>query len=93
MKPKLVFFILFAVLFCVSYAFSFERFEVITTKELKNLLEDRKEGKVDFILVNALDEMIFRDGHIPESINVPLGKTEKYSSRLGNDKNKLIITH
>ena len=93
MKPKLAFIILFAMLFCVPYAFSFERFEVITTKELKNLLEDRKAGKVEFILVNALDEMIFRDAYIPGSINVPLGKTKKYSSRLGNDKNKLIITY
>jgi rhodanese-related sulfurtransferase len=70
-----------------------ERYDVITTIELKKLLDERNAGKVSFILLNTLDEMIFRDAHIPGSINVPLGKLEKYASRLGNDKNKLIITY
>lgn len=75
-------------------AFSMERFDVVTTQEMKQLLEERVQGKVDFLLVNGLDEIIFRNGAIPGSINVPWPRVEEVGiERLGDDKDRLIITY
>ncbi len=70
-----------------------ERFELITTQQMQQLLVERQEGKVDFILINALDEIAFRDAHIAGSINIPLSRFGELSSRLGQDRNKLIIPY
>lgn len=46
-------------------------FQVIfRTQELEQLLAKRQQGEIDFLLVNSLDEIIFRDVAIPGSINV-----------------------
>jgi len=70
-----------------------ERFEIITTTEMTQLLDERENGKIDFLLVNALDEMIYRQSSIPGSINIPLGKFQEYSQRLGKNTDQLIITY
>ena len=75
-------------------ALSMERFDVVSTQEMKQLLEERAQGKIDFLLVNGLDEIIFRNAAIPGSINVPWPRVEEVGSdRLGEDKNRLIITY
>lgn len=74
-------------------AYSLERFEVITTEEMEKLLKDRQNGTMDFLLVNSLDEMIFRNSSIPGSINVPLGQIKKHTHKLGNDLDKLIVPY
>ncbi len=70
-----------------------ERFAIISTEEMQQLVAMRAAGKTDFVLVNCLDEMIFRDAFIPGSINIPLGKLGRLSQRLGRDKSRLIITY
>jgi len=70
-----------------------ERFDIITTRELQTLLQDRKEGKTEFLLINTLDAMIFRDGAIPGSINIPLGHLQENIMLLGDEKNKKIIVY
>ncbi len=70
-----------------------ERFDIVTTRQLKLMLDDRNANKLDFILVNALDEIIFRDSSIPGSINLPWAEAEKKAAKLGEDKDKLIITY
>ena len=74
-------------------ALAMERFEIITTEQLEQLLIQRKEGKTDFVLMNALDEIIYKNVSIPESINVPWSRIDETVDRLGSDKNKLVITY
>ena len=73
--------------------YGLERFDIVTTEEMKQMLEDREAGKTDFLLVNTLDKIIYRNFSIPGSINIPWVQTSELASRLGDDKNKLIITY
>ena len=70
-----------------------ERFDIVTTQELEEMLAQRSAGKIDFILVNALDEIIYRDSAIPGSVNAPWYKVAEVSHRLGIDKDRMIITY
>lgn len=70
-----------------------ERFELITTLELEQMLAQRQRGEIDFVLVNSLDEIIYRHNSIPGSINVPWSRVNELAGRLGTDKNRLIITY
>ncbi len=70
-----------------------ERFDIITTAEMKQMLHDRETGKIDFLLVNALDKMIYNHATIPGSINIPLSSYKQYSAKLGTQKDKLIIPY
>lgn len=70
-----------------------ERFDIVTTQDLKQMLEERKAGKIDFILINSLDEVIFKNSSIPGSVNLPWSKADKMIYRLGTDKNKLMIVY
>jgi len=70
-----------------------ERFDIVTTVKMQEMLEQRKEGKIDFILVNSLDEMIFRNSHIPGSVNIPLSRIAENRHKLGEDQSKLIIPY
>ncbi|MCF8056238.1 MAG: hypothetical protein K9K37_06330 [Desulfocapsa sp.] len=70
-----------------------KRFEIITTAEMVQLLKDREEGKIDFLLVNALDRRIYNHSSLPGSIHIPLGKYEQNSHKLGTDTDKLIIPY
>ncbi len=70
-----------------------ERFDIITTRELKQLLEKRQAGAIDFLLVNTLDRVIFDNGAIPGSINLPWARVRQEAERLGPDKDRLIITY
>lgn len=74
-------------------SFALERFEIFTTSEMVQLLQDRKDRQTDFLLVNALDEMIYRHASIPGSVNIPIAQVDKYAHRLGKDINKLIIPY
>ena len=76
-----------------SNAFSMERFDIVTTEELKEMLEKRTAGRLDFLLVNGLDKIVYRDGSIPDSINIPWSNVKENAFKLGADKNKLIITY
>ena len=77
----------------VSTAPALQRFEIVTTKELELMLAQRAAGKLDFVLVNSLDALIFENHFIPGSINIPWHKVVEKADRLGIDKNRLIITY
>ncbi len=74
-------------------AVALERFDIITTKELQTMLQDRKEGKIDFLLLNTLDTLIADHHSIPGSINIPWSEVTKRAKELGNNKVKLIVTY
>jgi hypothetical protein len=76
-----------------ALVFAMERFDVVTTQELKQMLDDRQLNKTNFILVNSLDEIIFRDSSILGSINLPWSRAKELVSILGEDKDKLIVTY
>ena len=43
-----------------SPAHALERFDIVTTEELREMLEARDRGELEFLLVNTLDEIIRR---------------------------------
>ena len=92
MKHFFVTIILLLLLFPAT-ATALERFEIITTAELEQLLKDRETGKADFILVNSLDRIIFRHAAIPGSVNIPNGHLKQHANKLGSDTSKLIIPY
>ena len=89
------FFIIISLLFLLYpvNATGLERFEILTTAELEQLLKDRETGKADFILINSLDRMIFRNSAIPGSVNIPNGHLKQHANKLGSDTAKLIIPY
>lgn len=70
-----------------------ERFEIITTEQLQQLIEDRASGKIDFVLVNTLDRLIFEHHTIPGSVNLPWSLVQENGDVLGPDKGRKIITY
>lgn len=92
-KHSIISFLFLTTLLLATTAYSLERFDIITTKEMKQMLVDREDGKTDFILVNALDEVIFRHFSIPGSINIPWWRTHELAYKLGDDKSKLIVPY
>ena len=90
---SLIYLIILLLLLFNSPLFAMQRFDIVTTEDMAQMLKDRAEGKIDFILVNTLDEIIFEHLSIPGSINLPWSRIDKTAHRLGNDKNKLIITY
>ncbi|UCF94143.1 MAG: hypothetical protein JSW39_08295 [Desulfobacterales bacterium] len=90
---KIVCYTLAMILFLPAAVFALERFDIVTTEELRQMLADRAAGKTEFLLVNSLDEIIYRDSSIPGSINIPWCRVAQMADRLGEDKDKLIITY
>ncbi len=82
-----------AILLFSSPVSAMERFDIVTTQQLRQMLDDRRLNKTDFILVNSLDEIIFRNSSIPGSINLPWSRVKESASILGKDKDKLIVTY
>ncbi len=70
-----------------------ERFDIITTEELEKMLSNREAGRIDFVLVNTLDEIIFRHAAIPGSVSIPWSRVDETIQRAGEDKNKLLILY
>ena len=93
MNRVMLFSTLAAVLFLKAPVFALERFDIVTTEEMRQMLDARAAGKIDFVLVNALDEIIYRHSSIPGSVNVPWSRVDTKADRLGEDKNKPIITY
>jgi hypothetical protein len=92
MKRYCLFLIVF-LLFLPSQTSALERFNIITTAEMEQMLIDRENGKTDFLLVNALDRMIYNHTAIPGSISIPLSSFQHFSKQLGEDLDKLIIPY
>jgi 3-mercaptopyruvate sulfurtransferase SseA len=77
-----------------SSAMAMERFDIVTTQQLEQLLIERTQGKTDFCLVNALDTLIYEHHAIPGSVNVPWSRVRDLAEeRLGSDHDRLIITY
>ena len=69
-----------------STVFAEKKWETITAMELKALMDSGE----DICLVNVLPKVIFNNGHIPGSVNIPIGKLSR-SSDLPKDKNTLLV--
>ena len=90
---KMSFLFLVACFFFAGKAQAFERFPVVVTDELQDMLVQRSSGKIDFTLLNTLDEIIFHHQSIPGSMNIPWNVIDDRYTELGEDKNRLIITY
>jgi hypothetical protein len=85
--------LLFFLLFFPSISTALERFDILSTLELEQMLKQRSKGEIDFVLVNALDEVIFRNSHIPGSVSLPLSRVDELIDRLGTDPDRLIVPY
>ena len=92
MLKKTIMVLVFLNLICIQ-ADALERFEIVTTENLQQLLELREQGNADFILINTLDEIIFRNSAIPGSINIPWSRIDETVYRAGDDKDKLLVMY
>jgi len=73
-------------------AVAFDRFEIVTTEELREMLAARDAGNGEnFLLVNTLDDIIYRHEHIPGSVSLPWPEVDTYESVLGSDKGRSLI--
>lgn len=95
LKVRICFLTLFFSLFFLvpQFSLALDRLETITTEEMKRLHDERAAGKIDFILVNTLDEIVYRNSSIPGSVNIPWHRTDDLQDRLGKIKNIPIITY
>ena len=84
---------LFVLLVGIHSAGAMERFDLVTTEELQQMLVARDKGEIDFLLVCTLDEIIYRDVAIPGSISVPWSRVDETIHLLGDDPGKLIVTY
>lgn len=92
-KYRIFIYLLLCLTVVAKNGFTFERFDTVSTMEMQELHDKRKNGDVDFILVNALDKIIFREHSIPQSINIPLYDFDNQLFMLGDDREKDIITY
>lgn len=90
-RPILAF--LFIVVALPHLCAAMERFDLVTTEELVQMLAARERGEREFLLVNTLDEILYRNKSIPGSISVPWSRVTTLHPRLGEDKNRLIVTY
>lgn len=93
MKSVLAPVVLWLVLLQTSPGEAFVRFDVVSTQELYELMEQRRSGHTDFLLLNTLDEIIYKSSSIPGSINIPWSEIDTRYIELGEDKERLIITY
>jgi hypothetical protein len=77
----------------IHSAGAMERFDLVTTEELQQMLTARDKGEIDFLLVCTLDEIIYRDVAIPGSISVPWIRVDETIHLLGEDHGKLVVTY
>lgn len=84
--------ILLMLLTCPIPSGAFERFDIVTTEQLREMLTAREsQASADFLLVNTLDEIIYRNESIPGSVSLPWSNISNYKSILGDNKDKEII--
>lgn len=90
---KTVTLLLFLLVSISAPAFGLERFEIVTTEELKQMLDRRAAGAMDFVLVNTLDILIYEHHSIPGSVNIPWNQASKAAETLGGKKDRMIVTY
>ncbi len=96
LSMKAVYFLIFniQILLLSTIAYGMERFDIITTRQLSALMDQRELGEKQFHLVNTLDELISNHHSIPGSINIPWSRVDELAEKkLGADKDKLIVTY
>ncbi len=85
MKKSLVLLWMAISLLCLNaYA---QDFVNLTTEELKKMMDK----KTKIILVDARGELEFREGHLPNAINIPPQKLHVIEKLLPKDKKALIV--
>jgi len=66
----------------------------VTLAGLLQRLEERRAGRRDFVLVNALGAERFAEKHIPGSVNLPAPEVdEARAARVLGDKNREVIIY
>lgn len=66
----------------------------IKADELKKLIEERKEGKKSFILIDVRTEKEHQEGYVPGTdLNLPHDQIEKLPQLGFSDKEKTIILY
>lgn len=65
--------------------------EAINAEQLEQM---QQEGR-DFVLINVLPEEAFRERHIPDSINIPVGKKdfEKQVEEAAGSRDRTIVVY
>ena len=86
-------FVFSIIVFMPQMCSALDRFDIVTTEDLVMMLEKRKQNELDFLLINTLDEILARNKSIPGSISVPWSRFNATNSKLGTDKEKLIVTY
>lgn len=81
------------ILFLPASILAMERFDIVTTQQLSDMLELRNEGKTDFLLINTLDKLIADHQSIPGSINIPWSQIHTSSALSAHHKDKPVITY
>lgn len=73
-------------------ASAFDRFDIVTTEQVREMLAAREAGTgEDFLLVNTLDDIIYHHEHIPGSVSLPWTRVADYEPVLGGDKAKSLV--
>jgi len=88
---ELLRFVFCALVLWTTPGFGFDRFEILTTEELKGMVDARDAGKSKFTLINTLDEIIYRDVSIPGSVNLPWHLAQDAEKYLGPNKDQLLV--
>ena len=55
-------------------------------KQKTDVAKNVKEGKADFVLLDARDRASFEQGHIPGAVSVPLDQVERIAPTLSREK-------
>ena len=79
---------LFGICGCESKE-SLPSYEQITADQAKNIMDNEK----NYIIVDARTPEEFKEGHIPNSINIDYEETKEKSADFLPDKNQLILIY
>lgn len=89
---KIILGLIFLLLFS-THLMAMDRFDIITTLELQELIEQRESGKIDFLLINTLDKLIANHHSIPGSVNIPWNQIPRSQDLLKENRDRPIITY
>jgi phage shock protein E len=78
--------VLFILLMFVATA-SAETYKVISAEELKKMQDEKKQ----MVLVDARTPEEYREGHLPQAMNIPPEKFKDIARLLPKDKKALIV--
>lgn len=66
-----------------------KKFETITAKEAKKLMDDQD----NYVILDVREESEYKEGHVPNAVLLPLGTIDKKASDKLTDKDQLILVY